>query len=726
MPRSAIAAGLADVVASVEELPHKITAYLKHTPARREPVSQEEKAMTGVGRVLILLRARTGHDFSMYKRSTITRRIERRMGLHQLDSIANYVRLLQESPQELDLLFKELLIGVTSFFRDPVAWEQLKHDILPALVGFNPGRQMLRAWIPGCSSGEEAYSLAIVFKEVLEEIKPAKGYTLQIFGTDLDRDAIDRARAGAYPASVAANVSSERLRRFFVEEENGYRVGKDIREMAIFAPQNVIMDPPFTKLDLVICRNLLIYLNAELQSKLLPLFHYALNPRGILFLGNAETVGSATDLFTPIEGKSRIYRRLDAATRVEPVVFPASVSPASGGKVPQVRPVGPADLQAITDHVVLQRYAPAAVLVNHQGDILYISGRTGKYLEPAAGKANWNIFAMAREGLRFEIAPAFRKAIERNSAVVLNSLKVGTNGGVLAVDVMLDPVQEPEALRGTVMVVFKDVPSPPEGKVAAHKSSRGQDHDARLVQALEELERTRHELRTAREEMQTSEEELKSANEELQSTNEELQSTNEELTTSKEELQSLNEELQTVNNELQAKVDELSRASNDMRNLLNSTEIAVVFLDNAFRVRRFTTQASQIIKLIPGDAGRPFTDIASDLVYPELIEDAQEVLRTLASTEKTIGTRDGRWFTARIMPYRTLDNKIDGVVITFLDVTVHKGLETRLHDAEKKMEEQARQQGEALADAQRRLRTDAQGRHQPEARNPGSTGHDRR
>ncbi len=537
----------------------------------------------------------------------------------------------------------------------------------------------MRAWTPGCSTGEEAYSLAMVFKEALERVKPAGSFSLQVFATDLDRDAIDRARAGVYPANIAADISSERLRRFFAQDEHGYRVGKEIRETMVFAPQNVIMDPPFTKLDLLICRNLLIYLDQGMQKKLIPLFHYSLNPGGVLFLGSAETIGAFTRLFAPLAKKARLYRRLDAALGAEPVEFPSSFFPYrtdAVGDQPQVRMPGP-NLQSLADQLLLQRFAPPAVLTNDKGDILYISGRTGKYLEPAAGKANWNIFAMAREGLRYELSNGFQKALRQKASVSLKGVKVGANGGVQAVDITIHPIDGPPSLRGMVMIVFTEVAILSETP-AANKPPRPSTRMDRLAALERELQQAREELQTTREEMQTSQEELKSTNEELQSTNEELQSTNEELTTSKEEMQSLNEELQTVNHELQVKVDELSQANNDMKNLLNSTDIATLFLDEQLAVRRFTTQTTSIIKLIAGDTGRPITDITTDLDYPEMAADAREVLRTLVFIEKQIATRDGRWFLVRIMPYRTLENRIDGVVITFSNITAAKRLEAQL------------------------------------------------
>jgi len=720
MPRSAIDAGLADIVAPVDELPGKIVAYLHRTPLIARPeVALEDKTQSAVDKVVILLRANTGHDFSFYKRNTLCRRIERRMGIHQIDKMAAYVRYLQENSQELDLLFKELLIGVTNFFRDPAAWEQLRTEAIPSLLASRSPGHALRAWTPGCSTGEEAYSLAIVFKEASEEVKPKRNFALQIFATDLDRDAIDSARQGLFPDNIAADVSPERLGRFFTKEDRGYRVRKEIREMVIFAPQNLIMDPPFTKLDLLSCRNLLIYLTPEVQKKLIPLFHYSLSPGGILFLGSAETIGGFTDLFAPLSGRSRLFRRTGSTLRPQPLEFPPSFSEAlpSG---PEARPPAkpPLSLQSLADQLVLQRYAPPAVLVNEKGDIFYVSGRTGKYLEPAAGKANWNLFAMTREGLRYELSAAFQKALRQNDRISLHGLKVGTNGGEQYVDVTVQRLEEPGPLQGLVMIVFTDVAAP----VAAKTSLQTPKPHARSAALEQELVQVRAEARATHEEMQTSQEELRSANEELQSTNEELQSTNEELTTSKEEMQSMNEELQTLNAELQAKVDELSQAGNDMKNLLESTDIATLFLDKELRVRRFTTQATKIIKLIPGDVGRPITDLVSDLNYPTLAADVRSVLRSLAATEKEAATRDGRWFTVRIMPYRTLDDRIDGVVITFADITAAKTLESQLRDKQAALEERVADQSAKLDKEENSPQTDAPARKPVEKRTEGSSG----
>jgi two-component system CheB/CheR fusion protein len=687
MPNSAIEAGLTDIVAAAEDLPEKIIAHMQRAPLiARTQAGLEAKTQSALEKVIVLLRAHSGNDFSFYKRNTLYRRIERRMGIHQIHKMAAYVRYLQENSQELELLFRELLIGVTNFFRDPVAWDQFLTKAIPAMLESRAPSPVLRAWVPGCSTGEEAYSLAITIKEATEKSKPKRNFSIQIFATDLDRESIDKARQGLYPTTIAADVSKERLKRFFTKEDLGYRVRKEIREMVIFAPQNLLLEPPFTKLDVLSCRNLLIYLTPEVQKKLIPLFYYSLNPGGILFQGSAETIGEFTELFAPFSGKSRLFRRKNSILRLEQVTFPSSFS-AGPPMVTEARPIPKvaSSLQSLADQLVLQRYANPTVLTNEQGDICYVSGRTGKYLEPAAGKANWNIFAMAREGLRHALIRAFPEALRQKESVTLHGLKIDANGSKSAVNVTVQRIEDPVPLHGLVMIVFTDVATP-EASRKLGRLSKQHPRGVRFAELERELLQFRNEARATHEEMQTSQEELRSANEELQSTNEELQSTNEEITTSKEEIQSMNEELQTVNTELQAKLDELSLASNDMKNLLDSTNIATLFLDKDLNVRRFTPQMTTIIKLIPADVGRPITDLASELRYPDLVNDAHEVLQRLAPVEKSIGARGDHWYTVRIMPYRTLDDRIDGVVITFANITVSKLLETKLRNQHAIME----------------------------------------
>jgi len=683
MPHSAIDARLADIVAPPGDLARLIISRLQHPPRLLVPENilapDSEAKSSAFEKICILLRAQTGHDFSLYKKSTIYRRVERRMGIHRLAGIADYVGFLQTNPQEVDLLFKELLIGVTSFFRDPAAWSYLQEEVLPGMIRAKTHDNLLRAWVAGCSSGEEAYTLAIIFREAIDQAKPANRIDLQIFATDLDPDAIAKARQGFYPSSIANDVSPGRLARFFVEDNGRFRICQEIRQMVVFAPHNVTMDPPFTRLDILTCRNLLIYLGADLQKKLFPLFHYSLKPGGTLFLGSAESIGNFGELFSPLEAKARIYRREDAKQRLFDVDFPVRhIDDAPNLTLIPSLNMPPANLQTLADQLLLQKFSPAAVLTNAEGDVLFISGRTGKYLEPAAGKANWNIHAMARDGLRQELILALPKALRTCETVVVRNLLIEGHAETARVDLTVHPINEPGPLQGMTMIVFTDVVS---AKPESRRRTGKYLTDARIVELEQSLLKEREEVQSIREEMQTSQEELKSANEELQSTNEELQSTNEELTTSKEEMQSLNEELQTVNAELQSKVDEWSATSNDMKNLLNSTDIATVFIDNMLHVRRYTSQATHIFKFIPGDIGRPLADIVHKLDYPELQNDAQRVLQTLVFSEKQITSNDGCWYIVRIMPYRTQENVIDGVVITFIDISEAKRLEAELRAA---------------------------------------------
>ncbi|MBE0489316.1 MAG: PAS domain-containing protein [Halomonas sp.] len=683
MPRSAISASCADIIAAPGDLPARILSYLAQAPSNgvsAEPTTEQESESTPLQHIFRLLQERTRHDFSLYKHSTLHRRIERRMAIHEITTLTLYADFLEHNPQEIDLLFKEVLIGVTSFFRDAQVWEHLANITLPELLARQGNEHHLRAWVVGCSTGEEAYTLAMIFMETLDTLPRPHDFTLQIFASDLSPDAISTARRGHYPTDIGSSVSAERLARFFTVESNGYQINRDIRDLVLFAQQDVVLDPPFTRLDLISCRNLLIYFNQSLQRKLIPLFHYSLRAGGILLLGSSETIGRYTQLFSPIESKLRLYRRQDNVQNIDirlPVKsFPPlariakeiSVSPSSASSHKNE------NLQAAADQVLLQVYAPAAVVINDEGDIVYISGRTGKYLEPAAGKANWNFYAMVREGLRTPIASALRQAETQSEPSHLAGLQVQLPGGVTQhVDITVQTLREPAALRDMKMIVFRDI-------APAHADSAGKNTsktDSKQSLATE-LQQYQDEIQTLKEENRASQQELQAANEELQSTNEELQSTNEELTTSKEEMQSMNEELQTINAEMQTKLDDLALAQSDMKNLLNSIEIAILFLDQNLHVRRYTERASKIINIRESDVGRPLSDLTSSLLYPELNDDALVTLNTLEFSEKQILTTDGRWFTVRIMPYRRLDNVIDGVVITLVDITATKELEQTL------------------------------------------------
>jgi two-component system CheB/CheR fusion protein len=623
--------------------------------------------------ILRLLQSRGCHDFFLYKRSTLLRRIQRRMGIHRIATMQAYAQLLSRDAAELDLLAKELLIGVTAFFRDTPVWQALKQDVLPSLLKAHGDGWHMRAWVAGCSTGEEAYSLAITFREVLETLPALANCTLQVFATDLSKDAIDRARRGVYPDAIRGEVSAQRLARFFTPQDGGWRIAKEVREMVVFAPHDLNVDPPFTRLDLLCCRNLLIYLTAPLQRRLLPLFHYSLRPGGVLLLGSSETIGRFDDLFETTDARLRLYRRRAVAKPLPVPDFsfrPVALAPEPTPKEPALpveEPSPPPGLQVMVESYLMQQWAPPSVLVNDRGDILYVNGRTGRYLEPAAGKANWNVHVMAREGLRAPLVAAMQQAATQRAPVEVHDLPLDSPTGPPAVDLSVQAMDEVAGLKGLLLIVFRDLAMSTKGRT--RRRTRSAVH-----QELEaELQRAREEAQSLREEMRASQEELQAANEELQSTNEELQSTNEELTSSKEEMQAMNDELQAVNAELQAKLDDLAIAQSDMRNLLNSTDIATLFLDKNMHVRRFTERARKVISLRDGDVGRPLGDLTTSLDYPTLEEDVRDMLRTLVVSEKQVRSREGRWYAVRILPYRTQDDVIDGAVITFVDVSAAKG-----------------------------------------------------
>ncbi|MEI7724106.1 MAG: chemotaxis protein CheB [Bacteroidota bacterium] len=678
MPRSAIEAVIADIVAPAMELPARLISFLKYIPVVNPDSDIDVKLITNLDKIIILIRDQTGHDFSLYKKNTLFRRIERRMGVHQIDKINTYVRFLQENQKEIDILFKELLIGVTNFFRDAAVWDHFKEKLFPELLNESPYGHVLRAWVTGCSTGEEAYTLAIVFREVQEKIQNHKNITLQIFATDLDHDAIEIARRGVYAGNIAADVSPECLNQFFKPMTKGYIVNTAIREMVVFAPQNVIKDPPFTKIDILTCRNLLIYMQPDLQKKLISLFHYSLNPGGILLLGTSESLGNEKEGFSEVDLKLKIFKRSITSAEKVLIDFPSSFSRPKIINTETSTPLKAVEnIQTLADQFMLQRFTPASVLVNGDGDILYLTGRIDKYIVPVAGKANYNLHVMAREGLRQLLPGALRKAMQSYDPVHITNIKIDSNGEIRYIDITVQQIKKPDSIVRMIMVVFTDVPAKVEPGSLNPVKGKGSS-SGRLKELEVELQRSHEDMQSTREEMQTAQEELKSTNEELQSTNEELQSTNEELTTSKEEMQSLNEELQTVNIELQNRVSDFIRANDDMKNLLNSTEVATLFLDRELNIRRFTDQVTKIIKLRNTDIGRPFTDQVSDLQYPKIGNHAHQVLKTLVPAENSISTTDGRWFNIRIMPYRTIDDHIDGLVITFTDISLAKAAEKAL------------------------------------------------
>ena len=673
MPRSAISTGLVDYELPPTEMPARLISYFAHAFGilpRTESVIAP-KVESAMQKICLLIRDTTGHDFSQYKPNTLHRRIERRMAVHQIESPHRYVKFLGQSPAEVEALFRDLLIGVTNFFRDPEVFKLLEGEVVPRLFDGNPA--VVRAWVAGCSTGEEAYSLAILLAERMEAMR--RNCTVQVFATDIDSRAIAAARVGLYPASIAADITPERLARFFTPEPDGsaYRIHKAIRDMVVFSEQDVIKDPPFSKLDLISCRNLLIYLGADLQKRLIPLFHYALKPGGMLCLGTSETVGEFGGLFVALDRKAKVYRRKDDSLRhlrTIPLIPPpqTAVVATSSRLLPAAFPAKQ-PLRELTERGLLQHVVAVGALVNSQGDILYVQGHSGMFLELATGNAGIsNILKMAREGLRLELSSALHKAAKTGEAVHCPGLRVKTNGHFTKANLTVRPQPgDPPATDGQplFLVILEEVPSDP--------SDTPDTPDTRIAALERELHAREEYIQSAHEELETSTEELQSSNEEMQSVNEELQATNEELETAKEEMQSVNEELSTVNNELQTKVAGLSQSNNDMNNLLAGTGIGTVFVDLNLRILRFTPAAVQIINLIPSDVGRPVAHTVTNLVdYTGLVADMKAVLDTLVPKEVDVRTAEGRWYLLRIQPYRTLDNVIEGAVLTFTDITAMK------------------------------------------------------
>lgn len=686
MPRNAINTGAVDFVLPVEAMGGELARYARHPylDEARQATAPPQDYLTNIKKIFLLVRSATGHDFSSYKQNTIRRRIERRMAVHQIRKIEDYLKFLRANEAEVKLLFKDLLIGVTRFFRDPEAFECLEERILSPLLDTKPEGADMRVWVPGCASGEEAYSIAILLIEILERMK--KHVNVQVFATDIDADAVEFARAGIYPESISADVPETRLTRYFSKLDNAYKIKKQVRETVIFAVQNVIRDPPFSRLDLVSCRNVLIYLNTVAQKHILPMFHYTLKNDGILFLGTSESIGESVDQFGPVNTKWKIFRRKGTAPDrgdTHHARSPYAVAP-DLERMGEEAAVTPVDVRSLAESLILQDYAPACVLLNDKLDIVYFQGKTDPYLGPPRGRPTLNILKVAREGLRPTLSVLLHEAVKQKTPATAGAVHMKYEGTSRWVDLVVRALPEPLAPPGTIMVVFaervaSDAPGKQEKKKKKKKSGTPAHSDFRLLDLERELRSTKEYLQSTIEELETSNEELKASNEELQSTNEELQSTNEEMETSKEELQSTNEELETVNAELHSKLQELSRASNDLNNLLASTDIGIIFLDTNLTIARFTPLVAQIYNLIHSDLGRPISDITSNTDYRELADDSRAVLNTLTSIERDIAADGGRTFRVRILPYRTVDNVIDGVVVTFVDITdIRRAKELRL------------------------------------------------
>jgi two-component system, chemotaxis family, CheB/CheR fusion protein len=689
MPQSVIDAGLADFTLPVEEIPKQLLRYVEHpflsAGQKQKAEAPPELIESDLQSILVLVRANTGHDFSQYKRTTIQRRIERRMALHQIQVMHDYRRFLRQYPGEIQNLFEDLTINVTRFFRDPETFEALKQTAVRPLLQSRGTENPMRIWVPGCASGEEAYSIAIVAIEVIEETE--KFCEIKIFGTDISNAGIQTARGGYFPENIAADVNQERLRRFFSNRGGRYQVDSKIRDMIIFAVHDVIRDPPFSSLDLVSCRNLLIYMDTTLQKKVLSIFHYALKPGGVLFLGPSETPGDASELFETLDKKSKIFRSRKAeAGHVLPFRMPDHLP-----KEMEL-PMGPKPqktsgqelerrlkVRELVEQVMLKKYTYPAVLLDDQGDILYFHGNTGRYLSPPVGEPSFNVFNMVAGELHHRLSQSIESLKRERKPVQLENVQARHNDSYLSLDVSFTPVSPGGLKKDWVLVEFKEKETSAPSSLDPGQNTECES--AKVAELEQRLRMSHQELQAAIEELETSNEELKSANEELQANNEELQSINEELESSKEELQSTNEELETVNSELSKKNQELMKADDDLSNLFATVEIGTLFLDNDLRIKRFTPAVTEVLNLKDVDLGRRISDITTRLQYENLEQDADEVLSKLIRKEIKVLAKSGKRYIMHIVPYRTKANVIEGVVMTFLDMGVLEKAELDLLDA---------------------------------------------
>jgi two-component system CheB/CheR fusion protein len=683
MPRSAISTGVADFVLPVNDLAARLVDLIRvRQSAAEEPKIDEES----LPRILAHLRVRTGHDFSKYKRSTVVRRIARRMQVTRTEDLGAYYDVLREQAEEAQALLSDLLISVTTFFRDGDVFDALAKGVIPQLFHDKGPNDSVRALVSGCATGEEAYSIAMLLLEetLRHEFRP----TIQVFGSDLDSRALAIAREGRYPAAIDTDVSDDRMRRFFTREGDGYRVRQELRDVVLFAVHDLLKDPPFSRIDLVSCRNVLIYLDRELQEQVCSTFHYALNPGGFLLLGSAETADNPPGLFRTVDRTARIYQSTVQAgekPRLLPRLFgPVTIrEPAN----PLMRAVSPsvALSEAAMHRRAIERVAPPSILVDESHRVVHLSENAGRYVMPGGGPLSGDVADLVRPELRFELRSALHRLFEQGASTLTLPVMVRFNGAPHRVHLLLKPAEADGAFEPRhALVMFIEGEALDEGVLSG--DAKATDETVRRL--TQELELTQARLRTVREESDAANEELRATNEELQSINEEYRSTSEELETSKEELQSINEELQTVNSELKLKLETISRAHSDLQNLMAATDFGTLFLDSTLRIKRFTERVGELFSVTPNDEGRPITDFAHQLEYGDLIKDARNVLSELTPTRREIRSRAGRWYDVRMRPYRTVDDKIDGVVLTFVDMTERRQTEEALRESERQVGQQ--------------------------------------
>ncbi|MFL6227182.1 MAG: CheR family methyltransferase [Pyrinomonadaceae bacterium] len=692
MPRHSIATALVDYVLPAAEMPAKIISYKEHLKTINLPTDAGDHAATdqqALVHIFTQMRMRTGHDFSNYKRATVLRRIERRLGVNELTDLPAYAAFLRANPDEARALLKDLLISVTNFYRDPRTFEALARGVVPKLFEGKGAGEQLRVWVAGCATGEEAYSVAMLLCEHAQTLPQPP--SLQVFATDIDEDAIATAREGYYTLNDAADVSPERLRRFFTKDREGFRVRRELREMVLFAHHNLIKDPPFSHLDLISCRNLLIYLNRSAQEQIMNTFHFALRPGGFLLLGGSEATGEP-DLFVPIDKANHIFQARATTTQLAPHLTtpPPSARAAAVRATREESAVQELRAQERLSYLdlhqrLLEEYGPPSVLVNENHEIVHLSERAGRFMQVAGGEPTRDLLRLVRPELRIELRSALFQAAQRRTNVEAPGLRVHSDDGAAAINLIVRPVlREEDTARGFFLVLFEEAREDGAGRSEpAGELVRAVEPAARQLE--DELVHLKAQLRSTVEQYEVQHEELRASNEELQAVNEELRSAAEELETSKEELQSVNEELTTVNQELKIKIEELSQANNDFQNLMNSTDIGTLFLDRSLRVKLFTPRARDIFNLIPSDAGRSLLDLTNRLADDELIADIEHVLDRLQPVEREVRARDGRWYLMTMLPYRTTEDRIEGVVITFVDISRRKSAEARIIESEQRL-----------------------------------------
>lgn len=688
MPRNAIMASTPDFVLPISKIPEKLCLYKQNHLIK--PLDEKLSVIPSVNvleEIIILLNNATNCNFNEYKRSTVVRRIEKRMIITQNRKVENYLKFLQKNPEEVINLFQDLLIGVTNFFRDKDVFEQLQKRGVQQIVKLKKSGETIRVWIPACSTGEEVYSIAILFNEGIKKQK--KNLQLQVFASDIDERAINFARLGIYAEANTADISTQLLKKYFQRETHSYRINNEIREQVVFAKHDVLNDPPFSNVDLISCRNFLIYLNPKAQQKILSLFHFALKPNGIMFLGNSESLGASSNLFQIIHQKSKIFqkRHKPIENKKELATMTEYFSNKIDESVPNYKNKNNRiSLKEITEKFLLDNYAPACAVINLKGDALYFSGDTGRYLKPAVGEARLNIVDMAREGLKKDLRRAINKAITGKTSEIRYGVKIKFDDKIQNVDLRVIPISEYTTDESCLMITF-DVQQVNEEVAIIKTQSFEKNESFEISELEEELASVKESLKITIEDLEMSNEEMKATNEELQSTNEELQSTNEELETSKEEMQSINEEIITVNGELRVKIDELDNAYNDINNFLASSHISTIFLDNDLIIKRFTTASSSVINLIETDIGRSITHLSFSLDYDNIIKDIREVQENLEPKRCICKNENDSWFQIQIVPYRTVENMIEGIVLTFVDITEEKKIQLEIVKRKKLYEE---------------------------------------